>query len=543
MEAGDVLKCQPALGIDYPIPGNESFTLWYYAPNYSTDWEYHSNNDYYCLPYITQETGVSIQFIEVSSGAASEQYSLMIAAGDWPDMNPVNEYYTGGLTQAYEDDVIFDLLDYADDLPNFMYIFDQQSRDIQEQALNDGHLLSFVSISDGSYSGNGLVTRGDWMDEQGISYDGQQQITLDQFTDLLHTFRDAYGVECGYPCSDGTIGMGGAAFDTYAPTLISDGFMTFPGLTIFRYGDEVTSGWVADNYFDYVTWLYGLIEDGTLLKLTEVETDRMAQNSMQANGEISVWQANADKLDECADFVADKATSTFRAQAIPSVVPDESQVGADTIWKEPARMVAPGFSVSANSDKAGIVCQWMNWFWTDVGTLVYNYGLSEDIATQMGLSANRGEGQGPWFGSYRINEDGEVEWTDMITDTSAGGNAEKFSGMYTFSRFATSYQDNDRLLSTFTDNALNAVELWTIPGGDERYYPSAITLNTEDNERVNRLQNDILTYGEEQILRMLDGQIEITRENWDNYVNTINGMGLVEIVEIYQRYYDDYMAG
>ena len=198
-------------------------------------------------------------------------------------------------------------------------------------------------------------------------------------------------------------------------------------------------------------------------------------------------------------------------------------------------------SVSVGSANAELACQWMNYFWTDEGTLLYNYGIEESVAEELGLSATR-EGVGTWFGSYRMDENGQFEWTDMVTDTSGGGNAEMFSTIYTMQRFATGYQDNDRLLPTFTPAAIEAVELWTMDGTDERYYPSAITLSTEDNEIVNRLTGDVTTLGCERILLMLDGQVEINDDNWASFVNDINAMGLDQIVAIYQDYYDDYVG-
>ncbi len=532
------MKTQPAMGITYPLEGSNELSFWYYIPPYTQYCP--SNNDFYCIPYAEQVTGVHLNFIEVSQAAATEQYQLMIASGDWPDINPVNEYYTGGLTQAYEDDVIVDLMDYVYDyMPNFTYIYDQLDDANKDSALNEGKLLAFVSIADGSFSSNGLVTRGDWLEEQGIAV-SDDGITIDQLTDIMHTFRDAYGVECGAPISDGTFTVS-TCFDVSAPCLISDGFMSSPGVSIFRYGDEVVSGWTVDGYKDYLTWMYDLISDGTLQKITEVETDRKAQNSMQANGEISVWQANADKLNECADYVSDPSTSTFRAQALPTVYKDEAAMSGDYVWVQAPQLVSKGMSVSAESENVELACQWMNYFWTDEGAMLYNYGIEASAAEELGLSITR-DPAGTWYGSYELDDNGDWSWTGMVTNTSAGGNAEMFSTIYTMQRFATSLQDNDRLLPTFPQSAIDAVDLWTIEGTDERYYPSAITLSSEDNERVNNLSGDVLTMGCERILLMLDGQTEINDETWAAYVEDINNMGLAEIVEIYQAAYDEYIS-
>jgi len=99
------------------------------------------------------------------------------------------------------------------------------------------------------------------------------------------------------------------------------------------------------------------------------------------------------------------------------------------------------------------------------------------------------------------------------------------------------------MLPTFTENAMNAVELWTIGGTSERYYPNLITLTVEETEEVNKTQSDVLTYGQETALRFLTKDLELNEENWNEFVNQINSMGLTDIIAVYQSAYDQFIAG
>lgn len=67
-----------------------------------------------------EKTGVTIRYIENDMFAFSENYNLMIASGDYPDLLGADGY-AGGYTKALDDDVIIDLTDYVkNDMPAYM---------------------------------------------------------------------------------------------------------------------------------------------------------------------------------------------------------------------------------------------------------------------------------------------------------------------------------------------------------------------------------------------------------------------------------------
>lgn len=108
-EAAETQNEVGSASISYPLADGGVLTAWV---NLDTpfrqaieDW-----NDLSVLPEISAATGVDLKFTTVSSDAASEQFPLMIAGGDWTDLIPIS-YYTGGDAQAYEDEVIVDLTD------------------------------------------------------------------------------------------------------------------------------------------------------------------------------------------------------------------------------------------------------------------------------------------------------------------------------------------------------------------------------------------------------------------------------------------------
>ena len=122
-------------------------------------------------------------------------------------------------------------------------------------------------------------------------------------------------------------------------------------------------------------------------------------------------------------------------------------------------------------------------------------------------------------------------------------NAEMALELFTMKRFAGGYLDNDRLLPTFPQTALDAVELWTIDATDERYYPDSIVFTVEENEEIAEYEGDFLTYAPSEILAFLNGNKELNDETWDAFVSECENLGINEIIAVYQNAYDQYIAG
>ncbi len=515
--------------ITYPLEGeNNTISMWYYIPPYQDFMD--SNNSFNALAAAEAATGVKLEFTEVSSASASEQFNMMVASGDYCDLLPVMEYYgakgTAGLAKAYEEDVIQDITPYIEEnMPNFAAVLEALPESTVKNTQVDGALLAFHQIKDGSYSGNGMVTRGDWIEEQGIEFSGNL-ISLDEFTEYCRTIHEAYNVPNTIYMTDGTVGLE-AAFDTEIPVLQGDGFMTAVTSAVFRYDDEISSGWITDGYREYLEWVLQMMDEGIMARdYLSLETDRMVTNQYQADGTIGVWQSNADKIEEIVEFYGGD-NPNLKVQAMPRVTKDPS---AQYVWNDEVALVATnaGFSMSSTCANPELVCQWENYFWTTDGYYLANYGT---------------EGE-----SYHMDGDTPVfDWDQPLTVTGRNApNAEMAQQLFTMLRFASFYVDNDMLLATFPQSGLDAVKLWTVEGStDARNYPTAAkgVFTTDETLEIAEFEADMQTYAQETCMKFLDGSLELNDENWDTYVQTVKDMGMDTLLEVYQTVYDEYMAG
>lgn len=510
--------------ISYPLDGDNTITMWYYAPGYI---EYvDSNFDYFAIPYAEEATGVHIDFTEVNEHTVVEQFNLMMANGDYCDIIPAYEYYTGGLSKALEEEVIMAIDEYIDEnMPNYAAVLTAIDDELASGTKVGGKTLAFYRIDDGTFSSNGLVTRGDWLDEIGFEFSGEM-IPLSEYTDMLYQLHDKFGCEnTYYLTADAQMAGVDSAFDTDIPTLQAN-FMMSMDATVYRIDDKCVSGWVSDGYRDYIEWLKKLMDDGVIYSdFLSLDDDRGVTNVACGTGKVAVWQANADKFNEIGDY-ADEANAGFKAAAVPRIVPD----GADKyVWNDETSLLNAGMSISHDCEQPELVCQWMNYFWTKDGYMLSNYGV---------------EGE-----TYEVDSDGNALflWQKPVTITGKHApNAEMAQALFTMMRFTTFYADADRLMSTFEPNALEAVKLWTIDGStDDRNYPIKLknAFTAEESEEIAKYESDLITYAQESILAFLLDRTELNDDTWNAYVAKCNEMGLDKIVDVYQSVYDGYLAG
>jgi len=71
----------------------------------------------------------------------------------------------------------------------------------------------------------------------------------------------------------------------------------------------------------------------------------------------------------------------------------------------------------------------------------------------------------------------------------------------------------------------------------EYVYPN-VFMKAEDTEKLTSIQQDLISYiNSSRSKFVMDG---LTDADWDAYINQVNGYGLDEYLEIYQKYFDEF---
>ena len=173
-------------------------------------------------------------------------------------------------------------------------------------------------------------------------------------------------------------------------------------------------------------------------------------------------------------------------------------------------------SVSTNCEDPALACQWMDYFWTEDGQLLCNYGI---------------EGEG-----FEFDENGEPQFSDFVVN---GGNFQFMMTGYTLSGVPT-LQDFDKSFFTYSDNVLEAFDIWGASVDDLYTLPAAMSLTTEQSEAYSATFSDIATMAQERIGRFITGELSLETD-WDTFQKDLVSMGIEDCIAIYQEAYDSYI--
>ncbi|MGI6256252.1 MAG: hypothetical protein ACOYJZ_11610 [Acutalibacter sp.] len=176
--------------------------------------------------------------------------------------------------------------------------------------------------------------------------------------------------------------------------------------------------------------------------------------------------------------------------------------------------------ISSQVDEPEKIVQFMNWFYTDEGRMVTNFGV---------------EGQ-----DYDL-VDGEPLIKQEIVDENANA-SDVFSaiqdqlglglqGLATYVEEYTYKQVSDPIFPEQGDK----IDQWT-QDGTVTYASLYPSLSEQDNDRATTLQANLNNVFDQEIDKFIIGQCSM--DEWDDFVATLESQGASELAEIYNNAYE-----
>lgn len=173
-------------------------------------------------------------------------------------------------------------------------------------------------------------------------------------------------------------------------------------------------------------------------------------------------------------------------------------------------------SITTNCENVEVALEWLNYFFTEDGILLANYG-------QKGVS-------------YEYNADGVPEFTDLILHNDDPqlqfGNVTR---LCLLDEVVPTVYDQTRELAAYNEAEQAAIATWS-DGTEAVYTLPALTLVSEANEELSSLLLDVETYASENIIKFITGDKALAE--WDDFVSTMREMGIERCIEIYQEALD-----
>lgn len=491
----------------------EAVSITYWIKNYAS--AYIDNYDEMAgMQAIQDETGVDVEFIHPVGGQEAEQFNVMIASGDYPDVVE-NDWagYQGGILAAVNDNVILSVDQFMtkDQMPNYMKFLDGRPDVVKAIKCSDGTTNIFPHLGDSNKANPyiGPTIRKDWLDKLGL----EMPETIDDWYTVLKAFKEqdpnGNGQADEIPFTDD---------GTFTAKMFAAAFGASNALNLDENG-KMVYGATTDGYKEYLEVMNKWYTEGLI--------DR--EYAAQARKNVDYKMTN----DIAGSYVG------FSGSQMGKYIP--ARQGTDfklvaTHWPKkdansPAYAGYAGLIAETSASKGAAITSMNKNVDATIRLFDFMYGEKASLYLNYGI-----EGE-----SYNV-VDGEYQFSDSIMRDPEGKDPTGLLAKYATPLWGCmpgvtlrdAYDKMSRSYEEQSDAAVKWGECDT-----SRLLPS-LSFTTEEMEVINVNLANVSTCMNEWTSKFIMGLEPLSK--WDAYVAEINKMGADKVVAVYQAAYDRYLS-
>jgi putative aldouronate transport system substrate-binding protein len=490
--------------VKYPVT-NSSVKLKYWLPMSNRVIQYVSN--YSELPVfqeLQKRTGVSIQFINPSFGQEKEQFNIMIASGDLPDIIQNADFYAGGLAKGYEDGVYIDLLQYIKkDAPDY-YELINNSTVAQKQTYIENKVLAFYLIKEGNPPYHRPILRADWLKEFGITNTPRTYNEWEAYFKAVLARKPGVApmfINFG-AANDMDLWMG--AYDMLYDWYVIDG--------------KVTHFYDNQKYRDFLIKMNQWYENGYITKDFVSLTTEQQVTTLYDTGKLAAYNGSVDNVRLRALPI--NMIQNVESAPNPRLTVSQKLHSNIAMWPvDPALTVATAITTQCKDIENAV--KLLNYGYTEEGHILYDYGI---------------EGK-----TYSI-VNGEYKFTDFVLNNPDGLPVVTVNNMWKY-HIAPKHADPDIKTIPNIANDKEGVD-WRLrwfddPNVDDAYRMLPVILTPNELEEVTAIMVDVSAYADEMKLKFIIGAEPIS--NFGSYTQRLNSLKFQRAKQIYQAAYDRLM--
>ncbi|CAM3845216.1 ABC transporter substrate-binding protein [Marinicrinis lubricantis] len=460
-------------------------------------------------------TGVKVNIIHPPLGQQKDQFNLLVTTNDMPDVI----YYNwadaiGGPEKMLADGKIIRLNEYIDKYaPNLKKLI-ESDEDIRKQiSLDDGTIYMFPYIRSDAVKLNataGLIIRKDWLNKLNL----EVPTTIDEWYTVLKAFREedpnGNGEKDELPFT-GNWGPGDL-------TKLHDFAPAFGVLGGFHFKDgKIVYGPLQPEYKQFIETMAKWYEEGLIDP--EIMTndgkafDYKITNDLGGSYQGGVFSGMAKYFNLMKD-----ANPEFDLTGTPWPIGPAGKPYMTFSLNTKVLTYGEAITSSADEDEIKYIVQWMDFNYSPQGHELFNFGI---------------EGE-----SY-VKEGDTIKYTDKIMDN-PGLTYDQALATYAMSIMDGPMNQDSRYLDALMtfEGQKQANQVW-MESDDSLVLP---TLRfTEDESRLNAsVMNPISTYVSEMMTKFIMGQTPLSE--YDKFIDTIESMGIDQIIKIHEDAYQRYQA-
>lgn len=469
-----------------------------------------------CYQELENITGIEIEHIHPPAGQDVEQFNLLRASGNYPDLiyHDWTGKVPGGPQKLIEDGVILDLKEIIDtQAPNMKAFYDEHPELYAQSLTDEGSLYCFPSVfpywtdEPTLQTVRGNTVRKDWLEELGM----EPPETMDEWYEVLKGFK-ARGTNAEgktiYPLVSRRLDLRTSAVRCFANAW--DGL----DYDFFVRDGQVKFGPLEPEFKDYVATMAKWYQEGLIDPGFATYSNK--EHDAQVSAEIAgAWHSGLGS--GLGIFIVsfgdeNKVVGTKFPVINKGDTPRFNNASNQAIQ-------GLGTAISGTCKNVDAAVRWLDYHYSQEGYMLMNWGV---------------EGE-----SYEIGEDGLPYFTELVTNDPDGHALDIAIAKYSALEFAANVQDP----------RVNEIRMWNWDAQKEASakwddadftmrIPPMMTLTNEEGAEIAALMGDITTYRDETFLRFLTGAESM--DNYDKFVDQIKAMNIERVIEIYQAALERY---
>lgn len=508
-EAGTYPVVKDKITLTYWVPLNEKYTS--VIKNF---------NDLAMSEELEKITNIHIEYQHPVEETAEEQFNLMVASNNLPDI--IEQNWTdkpGGPEKALADKVIIDMTDLIkDNAPNYNKILAETPEGTRQSMTKDGRHYMMT----GFYYGESVAAkimigpqyRRDWLQRLGL----KDPTTIDEWYQVLTAIKneDANGNgdkndELPFISKGASVNCANDNINVFA-----SGFGV--NMKFFNDNGTIKFGPYTPEWKEYLMTMNKWYNEG-LIDPEFASTDKTMFDAKIFGDQAGTWFCGL--MGDMGRFVkyCDEDKPEWEIAALPYPIDKKSSKSYNFSGGLNDIVCTTGANITTANKYPAETTRWFDYAYTDEGHRLYNNGIE-------GLTYNL--------------VDGKVQFTDLILNNPDGLDITRAIAKYARAAGTTGAHMPDLAVMNARANhpiQREARDIVWAAASIERTMPS-LTVSAELSGKQADILNEVYTYVDEMILKFIMGVESF--DNYDKYLNTLKDMGIEEAIEIQQKTFDDF---
>jgi putative aldouronate transport system substrate-binding protein len=507
---------------------HETFTVWLMAD--TTDF-YNDYSDNPVVWWLNKNFNVTLKFEQPVQGTESDSLSLMFGTGEYTDMINIIQY-TGSIQELYNNDVIVNIADYLDYMPNYKKLLEKYP-DFRRAAYNDnGQILQLGGMGkEGAWfsaAWGGLVYRYDILKDAAggnIRFPSGNDYpkTIEDWEYMLPLFKQYFESR---------------GVTDYAPLILpASGCFIFGDLVnsfggqVMGYLDsgKVKNGFYEDTFYKYLQKMREWYAKGWIYQDFASRTNDvfyLPNTALTYGGSAGVWYGLSSQLGDKRSMP--QYGMFFDVRPIPSPLSTADGVTEFANFIVSDSWEYPGYSFTTKCENLPKLLSIMDYLFSEEGSLLFAGGLTKELgAAENPVMVKFGLQDGMWW-----LEDGKK----VINPALQGKEALYLAG------YRLSGLNSSNFFPETFERDMKITVVWA-PYQDPKIkkVPGAISYTAEEEKSMSAKSVQINDYVNSMIPKFIMGTAPLNDQTWADFKAQLKALGVEENIRITQAAYERYL--